>query len=272
MNELATNQLPKLAEEINDAHDYCNEAFKHTLNHAISAGENLLEAKELCGHGDWLEWREININHPGRTSRMYMRFGRWKEHIVANWQLFANLGLVEALKQLPDYKGVLSSARQDWYTPKIYMDAVHEVMGGIDLDPASCMDANNVVQATKFYSETDDGLSQAWEGRVFLNPPYGKGGPPFVEKLYNSIGSSVPEAIVLLNSRATETDWFQPCFQGVLCFTDHRIDFNSPEEKKNSSTHGSVFVYFGKNKKKFAEVFSKFGNVTRRWPVEEGEY
>jgi ParB family chromosome partitioning protein len=154
----------------------------------------------------------------------------------------------------------------DWWTPKQYIAAVVEVMGGIDLDPATCLAANKTVGAKKFYTEDSDGLSQEWRGRVFLNPPYGKLGSAFAAKLYESLGSGVDEAIMLVNSRATDADWFQPCFNGVICFTDHRIDFDSPYEKPTSSTHGSCFVYFGPNEIKFADVFARFGNVVKRFP------
>ena len=87
----------------------------------------------------------------------------------------------------------------------------------------------------------------------------GEAGPEFIEKFLHDFGSTFHEGIILVNSRATDADWFQPLFEGIICFTDHRIDFNSPHEKATSSTHGSCFVYLGKNQKKFAEVFSQFG-------------
>jgi len=174
----------------------------------------------------------------------------------------------KAKKTLESYlktQAVLQSGTPEWWTPKKYIDAIHKVMGGIDLDPASCEEANKTVMAKQFYSPEDDGLSKEWGGRVFLNPPYGEEGPPFIEKLYNSLGP-VTEAIILINSRSTDAEWFQPLFHGVICFTDHRIDFNSPNKKETSSTHGSCFVYFGLNKKKFAEVFKGFGNIVKNWP------
>ena len=54
---------------------------------------------------------------------------------------------------------MLQSISNDWYTPDKYIESVREVLGDIDLDPASCEEANEVVKAKVFYDESDDGLS-----------------------------------------------------------------------------------------------------------------
>ena len=65
-----------------------------------------------------------------------------------------------------------NSGEIEWYTPPDLIEAARDCMGGIDLDPASSDEAQQAVKGTRFFSVTDDGLSQPWDGRVWLNPPY----------------------------------------------------------------------------------------------------
>ena len=69
----------------------------------------------------------------------------------------------------------------------------------------------------------------------------------------------IAAGVALVNAHCTDTDWFQPLWDGVLCFTDHRINFYGDDER-SGSTHGSVFVYFGDEQELFAETFAcRFG-------------
>lgn len=61
------------------------------------------------------------------------------------------------------------------YTPIDVVEAEHDVLGSIELDPASCAAANVIVGAARYYSMSDDGFSREWRARtVHLNPPGGK--------------------------------------------------------------------------------------------------
>lgn len=66
------------------------------------------------------------------------------------------------------------SLTQEHYSPREIVEASRELLGGIDLDPASCAVANETVRAKKFFTRDDDGLAQKWRGLVFLNPPGGR--------------------------------------------------------------------------------------------------
>lgn len=176
------------------------------------------------------------------------------------------------------------TGENEWYTPAEYVDAAREVLGEIDLDPASSEIANARVRAKSFCSIDDDGLSKQWAGRVWLNPPYAQPAIlQFIEKLCESVargGSSssphvrlasrigadssagVTEAI-LLTHNYTDTRWFHVAADhaAAICFTRGRIGFLSPEGKKAAPTQGQAFFYFGPNHRAFADVFSRFGFV-----------
>lgn len=158
-----------------------------------------------------------------------------------------------------------NSGNNEWYTPAPITEAARKVLGAIDLDPASCSVANEVVKAAKFYSITDDGLNQPWAGRIWLNPPYssdlvGK----FIEKLTSHIADdTVTEAIVLVNN-ATETAWFQDLagYATAVCFPKGRIKYWSPDRPDAlSPLQGQGIVYIGPHSYKFRSIFSDFGVV-----------
>lgn len=160
-----------------------------------------------------------------------------------------------------------NSGNNEWYTPKEYVDAARKCMGGIDLDPASTKDANEVVRARKFYSEKDNGLAQNWSGRVWMNPPYGKeiiG--KFCDKLVESVKSgAITQAVVLVNN-ATETMWWQSMasIAAAVCFVRGRIRFWYPKRESFSPLQGQSFLYYGKSWRLFAQAFNDIGIVLRK--------
>ena len=70
---------------------------------------------------------------------------------------------------------LMSGHSDDWWTPPPIIDAARASMGGIDLDPASCSEANETVAAARWIGPPDDGLSRAWGGKVWVNPPFSQG-------------------------------------------------------------------------------------------------
>lgn len=69
-------------------------------------------------------------------------------------------------------RGTLGTADNEWHTPAEHVELVRQVLGEIDLDPASSSVAQRAVKAGHYYSIEDDGREQPWAGRVYLNPPY----------------------------------------------------------------------------------------------------
>lgn len=70
-----------------------------------------------------------------------------------------------------------STKTVEHFTPARIVSAARQVLGEIDLDPASCTIAQETVCASAWYGEGSafgvDGLAEPWAGRVLLNPPGG---------------------------------------------------------------------------------------------------
>jgi hypothetical protein len=152
----------------------------------------------------------------------------------------------------------------EYYTPAKYIEAAREVLGVIDLDPASCAAANKTVRAATYFTKRDDGLAKEWRGNVWLNAPYGSLVGRFIDKLSEELAAArVPAAICLVNAHCTDTAWFRQLYDGHLCFTNHRINFTG-DESRSGSNHGSVFVYFGPDRARFRQAFCRFGDCLVR--------
>lgn len=161
--------------------------------------------------------------------------------------------------------GLKQSEHVEWYTPSAYIEAARKVLGQIDLDPASSKLANGTVKADTYYTEGDDGLAREWHGRIWLNPPYGKGSGLFATKLVEEYGAKrVEAAILLLNAYGFDSGWFQPLWNHPICFTDHRIQFTSPTRDTGGPANANIFVYLGPDKRTFAETFAQFGAIVER--------
>jgi hypothetical protein len=138
-------------------------------------------------------------------------------------------------------------------------------MGGIDLDPATSEMANETVQADRYYTEHDDGLQHPWNGRVWLNPPYGQGSGQFTTKLVEEHAAGrTTAAILLLNAYGFDSQWFQPLWNHPICFTNHRVQFTNPDRETGGPANANIFVYLGTERALFANTFSQYGAVVER--------
>jgi len=72
------NALADLATRIRAEHEATAAAMKRGCEHAIRAGELLIEAKRLLEHGEWLPWLAEHCDVPERTARLYMRLAQHK--------------------------------------------------------------------------------------------------------------------------------------------------------------------------------------------------
>jgi phage N-6-adenine-methyltransferase len=165
------------------------------------------------------------------------------------------------ISAVPGYDG------DEWYTPAEYLEAARAVMGDIDLDPASCATAQEMVQAKRFFTKEDDGLAQEWKGRIWLNPPYSAAlAPRFIDKLCAEYDTGhLDEAVVLVNN-ATDTAWFHNLLSRFpACFLCKRVPFWRPDHSGGGARQGQVIFYLGPKVSEFWRVFSSLGVVV--WAI-----
>lgn len=98
-----------------------------------------------------------------------------------------------------------SSESPEWYTPEDVIEDARYVLGGIDLDPASCERAQERIRAARWIGQSENALDKntKWgnvEGtlrglRAFVNPPSAKGLPP-VHEWWERLGREVDAGVV----------------------------------------------------------------------------
>lgn len=122
-----------------------------------------------------------------------------------------------------------------WLTPLPIVQA----LGWFDLDP--CGFAGHKT-ASQMILPPMDGLREHWRGRVWMNPPYGRGIDEWIHRLFQH-----GNGIALVPAR-TDTEWFQLAIRkadGAL-FVKKRIPFLRPDGTPvPGNTVGSVMLAFG---------------------------
>ena len=127
----------------------------------------------------------------------------------------------------------------DWITPPEIILA----LGKFDMDP--CAHPKQFYKtAARMVSPPNDGLIFAWLGRIWLNPPYGEGITPWLEKLVDH-----GNGVALVPARTDVEKWFWPfvweAAAGVL-FLRGRLYFRRPDGRtEGNAGHGSCLVAYG---------------------------
>jgi hypothetical protein len=127
----------------------------------------------------------------------------------------------------------------DWITPKFILDS----LGPFHLDPCAC-NPQPWPTATVMLQPRHDGLSWGWNGRIWLNPPYGK---QIAAWMCRMADHNCGTALIFAR---TETSWFRDYVWGqasALLFLHGRLFFHYPDGRRASANAGgpSVLVAYG---------------------------
>lgn len=117
-----------------------------------------------------------------------------------------------------------SSATPEWATPQSLFDLL-DFEFRFDLDV--CASDDNTKCLSYFDAETD-GLSQAWTGVCWMNPPYGDEIRHWVKKAYES-GQAGATVVCLVPARVDTGWWWDYCRFGEIRFLRGRLKFGGGE-------------------------------------------
>ncbi|MBN7822579.1 DNA N-6-adenine-methyltransferase [Bowmanella yangjiangensis] len=121
----------------------------------------------------------------------------------------------------------------EWLTPPEILAA----LGSFDLDPCSPHESRRPwPTAAIHYSKEEDGLSQEWKGRVWMNPPFGREASKWLRKL-----AAHGNGIALIPAR-TETAMFFESVWGAadaVLFLQGRPHFHRVDGSRASFNSGA---------------------------------
>lgn len=273
--DIAPIELPKQLIECNSAmeiREYCQRHTKQAIAQLKElTWEERFELRDMCKNFEHLLMGVV-IEQGIVADGILNLLDRDKD-CKLQWQATEIVRLMrendELRQQLTAVKIKPESTRTDeWYTPSEYIEMARQVMGTIDLDPASNELAQSWIKATKYFTKDDDGLRQDWwlndtPVSVWCNPPYGRTVEDWLElALMGYQDGNIKSAILLLNR--TGAAWYKKRVKEVtaICEVHKRIAFLDEDgNRQDSPRYYNDFLYLGEDVDKFIEVFSVIGDV-----------
>ena len=117
--------------------------------------------------------------------------------------------------------GMLSSHCETWETPPDIFELCNEEFG-FTLDVCAYPET---AKCEHYFTPEVDGLSQVWDGRCWMNPPYGRVIGDWMKKAWESAQSTASVVVCLVPAR-TDTDWWHRwAMLGEIRFIRKRIRF-----------------------------------------------
>lgn len=132
---------------------------------------------------------------------------------------------------------LFSSKTCEWETPQAFFDALNDEFH-FDLDVCA---TNENTKCPRYFTEEQDGLSQQWRGRCWMNPPYGREIGKWVRKAYESVTGGCELVCCLLPARTDTAWWHEYCMNGEIRFVRGRLKFG---DSRNSAPFPSAVVIF----------------------------
>ena len=159
---------------------------------------------------------------------------------------------------MTSYSTRTAATRDDWQTPMRIIAA----LGHFDLDPCANID-DPTRCAAKGLTIRENGLSQEWQGRVWLNPPYGGTAPA---KIWLMKLAQHGNGVALVPPRVGAR-WFHDVVLSsahAILFLKGRVSFIDPtvQEPVKGNNADSILIAYGLNN---VTAFEQSGLEGRLW-------
>lgn len=191
---------------------------------------------------DWVVV-EPDVWLPDGEARRMPRPDHDPEKIVQDFETFHGPLAGTPWSWFPDPKASI----QDYFTPPELIDAVREGMGGIDLDAASHWLANRTLKIPRYFHRGFSAFEHDWEGRVWLNPPFGDNDPWWKRVVEFVEAGKVEQICIVSPVWAFTTHQAEPLMKHVaatVLLTPTPKWWGNPNEKVGSN-HPHAIVYIG---------------------------
>lgn len=133
-----------------------------------------------------------------------------------------------------------AALKDEWLTPP----SIIEALGPFDLDPCAPV-SRPWDMARRHFTVADNGLSRAWDGRVWCNPPYGLEAAKWLSRCVDH-----GDAVALIFARTETRMFFDYVWRAAdaLLFIEGRLHFHHVDGRRAAANSGapSVLVAYGK--------------------------
>lgn len=186
-----------------------------------------------------------------------------------------------------------SSKTVEYYTPHAIVDPIRSALGGFDLDPASCLAANQFIQAANYYTRQKNGLILPWWGKIWMNSPYGIqttkptwstcpycfGGYSnkwiWLERLVSQYRTGLVTEAAALVTASTGDVWFRRFIWNAAdaILFPPRINFVDGHGRAIRGQPGaSAIAYYGRRRRRFAKYTRHLGPCMTCWNKPENRH
>ncbi|MGH9380672.1 MAG: DNA N-6-adenine-methyltransferase [Thermoanaerobaculia bacterium] len=132
-----------------------------------------------------------------------------------------------------------SSVTDEWETPQDLFDEL-DAEFHFELDVCAL---DSSAKCERYFTPQTDGLAHDWNGRCWMNPPYGGAIATWVRRAWEQakLGTTV---VCLVPARVDTAWWWDYCRHGEIRFLRGRLRFG---DSPHSAPFPSAVVVFGPN-------------------------